>query len=190
MIILPQCYLQYFYIPALDKSLNSPHNTSIYLDLKLENYNPDKEDICYDYINITLSYINSQSYNNSIASTTIPSFCQAEGTIKKHVNFTVDQGLNWTIMFHDWAVSDNQTMVEAFRLNLSTAVRARYLFWRNKKKNSLKAAANVEVNELGLKVKKRDIYFSGAGCGYNCNFGLSFLSPAGLMFVHLLVSVF
>lgn len=151
----PTCAIQSFYFPALNRTLNDPKNTTVYLTLKLQNGNKDKG-IFYDNVNLTLSYIpNITDPKKIVNDTFVAAFYQGhKKTAKKEVNFSA-AGLNWTA-----AMAVNTT---TFRVDLETAVRFKIMAWKTKR-NRIKVGANVEVNEFGEKVKKKKaIKLSGAG---------------------------
>ncbi|KAJ7948479.1 protein NDR1-like [Quillaja saponaria] len=154
----PKCSIEHFYVPALNKSLNSPHNTSIYFMLQLNNPNKDKG-IHYDNVNLTFSVSNNPnatSVSNNpntthqIGNTTIVGFRQGHGKKAKKWNFTETNGVNWTAFRH---VLNNSTVV-AFRVDFATAVKYKILFWYTKR-DGLKLRANVEVDSSGEKVPRK-----------------------------------
>lgn len=157
----PKCYIQYFYVPALNQTLNTPENTTIYMDLELRNSNKDKG-VYYDDVNLTLSYIPNSI--NPIGKDTIHGFYQGHKKKAKKNASSVPNGLNWTVVRHSISINKNTP----FRVDLATAVRYKIMGWKTKR-HKLKVGANVEVNDQGTKVKKKGIKLSGASqLGYCC----------------------
>lgn len=170
---LPSCSINYFYIPALNRSINSSTNTTIYLVLKLKNKN-ENQGVDYDNVNLTLSYAPINSSSSTVANTFIPRFYQGhKKTAKKNANF-VPKYLNLTKIRSE-SISMNKTVI--FRVELVTAVRYKIMAWWTKR-HSLKVKADVEVNEQGsgkLPKKKKDIELSGSqkiGSYYLFKFGV------------------
>lgn len=145
----PTCSIQYFYIPALNKTLNSTQNTTINIHLKLDNGNKDKG-INYDAVNLTFYYPPNNT-QHPIGNKTIRQFYQGhkkKATKKESVD---TRGVNWEEVSR--AVS-NRTVV--FRVDLVTAVRIKIMWWRTKRRK-LMVGGDVEVNDQGIKVKKKGI---------------------------------
>ncbi|KAF2285827.1 hypothetical protein GH714_008281 [Hevea brasiliensis] len=69
----PKCLLQRIYIPALDKTLNPPGNTTLFFELRLENTNKDKG-VYYDPVNVT--FFDNPNRNHPIGNFTILKFYQ------------------------------------------------------------------------------------------------------------------
>ncbi|KAL5538667.1 hypothetical protein UlMin_044329 [Ulmus minor] len=149
----PTCSIQEFYLPALNKTLNSQKNTSLILTLKLDNGNKDKG-IYYDAINLTLSYEPNRTF--PINATTIPEFYQGHKKKATRRVLIQPEGLNWTAVRA--AISTNKTAI--FRLDLATKVRFKIMGWKTKR-HGLVVGQNVEVNDLGTKVKAKGIKLSG-----------------------------
>lgn len=157
----PTCYVQFFYVPALNRTLNSTENTTIYLDLKLNNGNKDKG-IYYDNVNLNLSYVHNISEPEGktlINDTFIPAFYQGhKKKATKPANFSA-AGLDWAL------VKANTTAF--FRVDMATAVRFKIMAWKTRR-HRLVVRTTVEVNESGTKVKpKKGNKLSGArknGC--------------------------
>ncbi|KAJ8747519.1 hypothetical protein K2173_009256 [Erythroxylum novogranatense] len=102
----PKCLLQDFYIPALNRTLNTAANTTLYFHLRLENTNKDKR-VYYDP-------------SHSIANYTIPAFRQghkkkATKAVLVHGSavFRVDMAtsVRYKIMF--WKTKREKIMVGA-----------------------------------------------------------------------------
>lgn len=181
----PKCSIQNFYVPALNLSANSTvrsSNHSIYFDLKLDNGMKDKG-VRYDDLNLTFYYSpNNTGYNNlPIGNYTISRFYQGHGKDTHRKALVETRGVPWANASK--AVS-NGTVV--FRLDLSTKVRYKILFWYSKK-HKLMVGANVNVNATGQKVNKKGIKLKSAAAA---ELRVSRLSPIGFFvvfcFLHLL----
>ncbi|KAK9938390.1 hypothetical protein M0R45_015133 [Rubus argutus] len=147
----PKCSIKYFYLPALNQTLNNTTNTTLYVSLVLNNGNKDKG-IYYDNVNLTVSVPNKSVGNGSV-----PKFYQGH---KKKATKMVSLGpdeLNWTAVNG----SVNSSGFVQFRVDLATAVRFKILFWRTKR-HRLRVGAAVEVNASGTKVNKKEIRLSAA----------------------------
>lgn len=204
---IPQCYIQSFDVPALNKSLNSPHNTSIYLELKLEDkYLTDSYGICYDDISLTLSYyvrpLNDYYCNNvnsCIATSTIPKFCQGRKTVKnKKAVFVMkaDQlandedfgfiitnltSINSTMEFASRQLLDiNDNNTANFQVNLTTFTEAKMPIFINKHRQSFKVGAIVEVNNQ-LGINNKVVQLSGSSAYEH--------RPLGLLVVFLVMFI-
>lgn len=150
----PKCSIQDFYVPALNLSANSTvrsSNHSIYFDLKLDNGMKDKG-VRYDDINLTFYYSpNHTNYNNlPIGNYTINRFYQGHGKDTHRKALVETRGVPWANASE--TVSSNGTVV--FRLDLSTKVRYKILFWYTKK-HKFTVGANVDVNATGQKVNSK-----------------------------------
>ncbi|XP_059662524.1 protein NDR1-like [Cornus florida] len=157
----PTCSIQDFYLPALQNttpnynSTNST-NTTIYFDLKLDNKNKDKG-IHYDALNLTIYYGENQSH--PVANKTIPGFYQGHKK-KAHRKESVNTyGVPWA------AISSNGTAF--FRVDLSTKVRFKIMFW-NTKRDKIIVWAPVEVNATGHKVYKKGIKLKSGAPDLDC----------------------
>lgn len=149
----PTCSIQDFYVPALNRSSNSPHNTTIYLHVKLDNGNKDKG-IYYDALNITLYY--GQNRSLPIGNVTVKGFRQGRKK-KAHRREAVQTNrVPW-----DTATRKASNGTAVFRVDLQTAVRFRIIFWKTKRKKMMVSAV-VDVNDHGTKVKKGIKLKSGA----------------------------
>ncbi|OWM88732.1 protein NDR1-like [Punica granatum] len=167
----PSCSIKNFYLPALNRSLSSPGNATIFMDLRLKNGNKEKG-VYYDPINVTVRSFNDSK--NSLWQGMVPGFYQ--GYQKKATKkVTVDTtGLNWT---HVAARNDSAV----FRVDLSTRVRFKIVFWKTKR-HKLAVRANVTVNEFGAKNSKRDIKLKSgvAEIGIQCGKVAIFLGVLAL----------
>ncbi|XP_062077805.1 protein NDR1-like [Humulus lupulus] len=153
----PSCSIKYIYIPALNMTLNNTKNTTVYMDLRLDNGNKDKG-IYYDAVSLNLSYvpnISDPKTRSLIDNSTIPAFYQGhKKKATKPVNFTTEK-LNWTEVRSAILINKNVT----FRLDLATTVRFKIMAW-NTKRHQLTVGANVLVTDLGAKVGKKNIKLS------------------------------
>lgn len=152
----PSCSIKYFYLPALNKTLNDTGNRTLYVSLALNNGNKDKG-IYYDTINLTFSLPNSNTTKPVVGNANVTKFYQGH---KKKATKKVELGsdkLNWTAV--SGSVYANGS--SHFRVDLVTAVRFKIIFWRTKR-HRLMVGADVEVNASGTKVNKKDIKLSAA----------------------------
>ncbi|KAL7218069.1 hypothetical protein ACSBR2_011357 [Camellia fascicularis] len=143
----PICSIQYFYVPALNKTSNSQNNTTIYFDLKLDNPNKDKG-IYYDTLNLTLYYPPNKTF--PIANQSFSSFYQGHHKNAHRTETVATRGVPWKKV----VAAENLSTV--FRVDLVTAVRFKILAWKTKK-HRLVVGADVEVNDSGEKVYKKGI---------------------------------
>ncbi|XP_050369570.1 protein NDR1-like [Argentina anserina] len=149
----PSCSIKYFYLPALNKTLNDTANRTLYVSLILNNGNKDKG-IYYDTVNLTFSVPNN---TKPVGNANVTKFYQGH---KKKATKKVDLGsdkLNWTAV----SGSVNATGWSHFRVDLVTRVRFKIIFWRTKRHN-LKVGADFVVNASGTKDYKKDIKLSAA----------------------------
>lgn len=155
----PTCSIQSFEVPALNLSQNSTKNTTIYFLLKLDNGNKDKG-IHYDNISLTVTYRTNISLplnaSQPIKKFDAPGFYQGHNKKAKKNQSFVPDGFNWTAATR--AVSINGSTV--FRVDLATRVRFKIIFW-NTKRHKLSVGADVVVNKMGEKDKKKGIKLSG-----------------------------
>lgn len=137
---MPTCSIEKFYLPALNRSLDSPANVTIFMDLRLKNGNREKG-IKYDPINVTVSYFNHSGH--SVWQGRIPGFYQGHQK-KATKNVTVvTAGVNWTDV-----AARNESAV--FGVDLQTQVRSKIIFWKTKR-HKLAVTADVTVNNSGAK---------------------------------------
>lgn len=142
----PKCSIEQFYLPALDRSLNKPNDTTLQFKLKLENTNKDKG-VYYDDVNLTISEVPNGSH--VIGSSVIPKFYQGhKKTAEKNGTAEIDKGVV------SRAVSGNGKVV--FRVDLVTKVRFKIIAWQTKR-HKIKVGADVEVNDKGTKVNPKNI---------------------------------
>lgn len=143
----PKCYLQYIYLPALDKSLNSQHNATLFFTLGLEN-SYMKRAIYYDDLNVT--FCDGSNRSHVVGSAVIPRFYQDSGwTVTKNGNVMIDEAAIIR------AVPDNGKAVVA--VELVTAVRSDIFRASKTKGKMMKVGADVEVNNQGVKANKKKI---------------------------------
>ncbi|XP_044509632.1 protein NDR1-like, partial [Mangifera indica] len=144
--------IQDFYLPALNKFLNTPDNTTLYFKLKLQNPKKDKG-IFYDPVNVTISN-KSNTTTSYIGSYLVPQFYQGhKKTARKDGSVKADKEVP------ERAAFVNGTAV--FRVNLATAVRFKIILWKAKRYRIM-VAADVLVNDNGSKdpvgkKKKKDV---------------------------------
>ncbi|XP_031250116.1 protein NDR1-like [Pistacia vera] len=134
----PKCSIQDFYLPALNKSLNSPHNTTLYFTLKLVNTNTDKG-VYYDPVNFTI--VNKANATDYIGNYVVPKFYQGhKKKARKHGSVKVDKRVLSRVVFSDGTA--------IFRVDLATAVRFKIMAWKTKR-HRIRVGADVMVNDHG-----------------------------------------
>ncbi|GKV14347.1 hypothetical protein SLEP1_g25243 [Rubroshorea leprosula] len=151
----PKCSVDYFYLPALNRTLNSTTNSTLYFNLKLENPNSGIG-INYNDVKVNVTVFdavgNGSQSSHLLGDTTIQRFHQGyRKTAKKpgHVDY------NMTVISQ--GLFPNATAV--FRIDLVTAVRFKVMFLRSKRHNIM-VGAKVVVDGNGSMVlpkKKKDI---------------------------------
>ncbi|KAE8681039.1 trafficking protein particle complex subunit 3-like [Hibiscus syriacus] len=142
----PKCSIEKFYLPSLNKTLNTPNDTTLNLTLKLSNPNKDKG-IKYDPVNVTVFDYSNRSH--VIGNVLVPAFYQGH---KKNAKKDGTGTANTTVALQ--AVADNGTGV--FRVDLSTSVKFKIMFWYTKR-HRIRVGADVTVNASGIKVNKKGI---------------------------------
>uniref|UniRef100_A0A1J3GR75 Protein NDR1 n=1 Tax=Noccaea caerulescens TaxID=107243 RepID=A0A1J3GR75_NOCCA len=145
----PKCTIEKFYVPALNKTLNSRTNTTLNFMVRLVNPNRD-QGIYYDDVHVSLS-----SANSSVANYTVPGFYQ--GHKKKAKKW--GQALPFNNQTVLRAVLPNGSAV--FRVDLKTQVRFKIIGWKTKR-YGIEVGADVEVNGDGVKAKKKGIKMKGS----------------------------
>ncbi|XP_010466260.1 PREDICTED: protein NDR1-like [Camelina sativa] len=150
----PKCSIQNFYVPALNKTLNSRVNTSLNFMVRCDNPNRD-QGVYYDDVRLTLSTANTTKTNSSappvfVGNYTVPKFYQ--GHKKKAKKWGQVSPLNNQTVLR--AVFPNGSAV--FRLDLRTQVRFKIMFWKTKR-YGIDVGADVEVNGDGVKAHKKGI---------------------------------
>ncbi|KAI3441609.1 uncharacterized protein J3R85_002208 [Psidium guajava] len=172
----PSCSIEQFYLPALNRSADTPTNTTIFMNVKLSNGNKDKG-IYYDPVNLTVSYFSDA--NHTKWPRTIPGFYQGHHKTAKKNASVATFGVNWTDV-----VAKNESSV--FRVDLATAVRFKIMFWKTKR-HKLMVGANVTLNQVGAKDKKKGIKLK-SGVGKNmggCCFWQMGISVVAVAFILL-----
>ncbi|KAL0743076.1 hypothetical protein Bca4012_084589 [Brassica carinata] len=142
---IPKCSIEYLYVPALNKTLNSRLNTTLNFMVRLDNPNSE-QGIYYDDVHLSFSSVTYVF----IANYTVPRFYQ--GRKKKAKKWGQVVPLN------------NQTVLEAvlpnglasFRINLKTQVRYKNSFWKTRR-FGVDVGAEVGVNGDGFKANKKGI---------------------------------
>lgn len=95
----PVCSIQDFYVPALNKTLNSTTNTSISFDLELDNKNTDKG-IYYNTLNLTFYYYTSSNQTYfPIANQTFAGFYQGHHKKARRTGTVETTGVPWGEVF-------------------------------------------------------------------------------------------
>ncbi|KAJ9153717.1 hypothetical protein P3X46_027130 [Hevea brasiliensis] len=142
----PKCLLQQFYIPALNKTLNPPGNTTLFFQLRLENTNKDKG-VYYDPVNVT--FFDSPNKTHFIGNFTIPNFYQGhKKKATKNGSFNA-RGLDWEAV--SLAVSNGSAV---FRVDMATSVRYKIMAWQTKRHRIL-VGANVIISNQGTLVNPK-----------------------------------
>ncbi|KAK7290817.1 hypothetical protein RIF29_05533 [Crotalaria pallida] len=143
----PKCYLEQIYVPALNKTLNSPHNSTLFFTLRLVNPNKDKG-IKYDAVHLSFRVFDSSNSTRPLANATIDGFYQGhQKKAHKHGNTTA--GLNMTTAAVNGKVY--------YRVDFETKAKYKILVFYTKR-DSLWGGANVEINNSsGLKVYEKPI---------------------------------
>ncbi|XP_010420334.1 PREDICTED: protein NDR1-like [Camelina sativa] len=150
----PKCSVQNFYVPALNKTLNSRDNTTLSFMVRCDN--PNKVlGIYYDDVHLTFFTTNTTTKSNSsalvfVGNYTVPKFYQ--GHKKKAKKWGQVLPLNNQTVLR--AVLPNGSAV--FRLDLKTRVRFRSVFWKTKSRG-INVGADVEVNGDGVIAQKKGV---------------------------------
>ncbi|XP_009358104.2 protein NDR1-like [Pyrus x bretschneideri] len=152
----PKCTIRSFYLPALNRTLNDTKNNTLFVTLRLKNTNNDKG-VFYDAVNLTFR-LQPNATAKPVATSAVPRFYQGhQKTATKNVVVGPQEGLNWTAVSS--GVQPNGSV--NFRVDLATAVRFKIMFWKTKR-HRLNVGADVQVNDSGGKVNKKDIKLSAA----------------------------
>ncbi|XP_030453287.1 protein NDR1-like [Syzygium oleosum] len=152
-VSMPSCSIQQFYLPALNRSSDTPANTTIFLDVKLSNGNHARG-IHYDPVNLTVYYYSDTNQTKWLK--TIPGFYQGYGK-KATKNASVETfGVNWTDV-----VAKNESLL--FRVDLATALKLKTLVSKTKK-YKLMVGANVTLNDEGAKNTTKGIELKSGVC--------------------------
>ncbi|CAH2053202.1 unnamed protein product [Thlaspi arvense] len=147
----PKCSIEYFYVPALNTTLDSRLNTTLNFVVRLANPNSD-QGIYYEDVHLSFS----NTTNTSIANYTVSRFYQG---LKKKAK-------KWGQVLP----SNNQTVLRAvlpngsavFRLGLKTRVRFTIAFWKTKR-YGIEVGTDVEVNRDGVKAYDKGIKMNKSG---------------------------
>lgn len=176
----PKCSIEFFYIPALNQSLNSSSNSALFFDLRLKNQNKDKS-VYYDSIYLNLTLIGApDGTRQPVGNLTVPGFHQGRDKKTFRKETIEPRGLDWK------AVSRNGSAV--FRLDLATAVRYKILLWKTKREN-LRLGAEVKVNGQGVKEYPRGITLNSGTALPGCSPGRIIWSLWVFVFVESFVKV-
>ncbi|KAI8552747.1 hypothetical protein RHMOL_Rhmol06G0291100 [Rhododendron molle] len=148
----PICSIQDFYVPALNKTLNSTTTTtSIYFDIELDNPNRD-EGIYYNALDLTFYYKESNQTYSSVANQTFVGFYQGHKKKARRSGTVEATGVPWGEVFG--AVSTGSMPV--FRVGLVTSFRFKVLS-RKTKEHELAVGADVAVNDSGEKDNQKGV---------------------------------
>ncbi|KAJ4897749.1 Protein NDR1 [Raphanus sativus] len=142
----PKCSIEYFYLPALNKSLDSHSRLNTTLNFMVRLSNPNKDQgIYYDDVHLSFS-----TNSSSLVNYTVPRFYQGHKKKAKKWGQTVSLN-NQTVLR---AVLPNGSAF--FRMDLKTRVRFKIVFWKTKR-YGVEVGADVEVNADGGKAHKKGI---------------------------------
>ncbi|RDX72240.1 Protein NDR1, partial [Mucuna pruriens] len=138
----PKFYMEYIYVPALNKSLNnSPPNNTLFFTLKLVNGNKDKG-IKYDDVQLAFRVFVGVNATRPLGNATVGRFYQGhQKKAHKHGSLTAAGNLTTAV--------DGRVV---YRVDFATAAKYRILFWYTKR-HTLWGGENVEIKESGLNVK-------------------------------------
>ncbi|EYU24898.1 hypothetical protein MIMGU_mgv1a017860mg, partial [Erythranthe guttata] len=135
----PHCYIQEFYVPALDLSLNSTTtaviNPCLFFELAFENIMADHS-VRYGDVNLTFSYGRS-----AVAKYVVPTFYQGKLKRADRREVVESSGVPWEAAVK--VVSNGSAAV--FRVDLVARPRFRFWFWYSKRKG-MRIGADVEVD--------------------------------------------
>ncbi|KAL2457921.1 Protein NDR1 [Forsythia ovata] len=156
----PNCYIEDFYVPALNKHINSTATTAanfIFFDLKLQNV-MEENGVLYDTINLTFSYGLNPSV--PIGKYTLPGAYQGHKKTAHRRDIMPTHGVNWDDAFA--AVLNGSKVV--FRVDLAGKVKFKRFFSYSRTK-ALVVGADVEVDGSGNKVRRKAIKMKSGGRG-------------------------
>lgn len=111
---IPKCSIQYLYIPALNKTSDTPPNSTLIFEFMQDNGNKNKG-IYYDAVNLTFYDSPNGSQSQLMGSYVIPAFYQG---YNKKATKSADAEMNRTLLSQ--AVFPNGSAV--FRVEFTTAV--------------------------------------------------------------------
>ncbi|KAI3948754.1 hypothetical protein MKX01_022168 [Papaver californicum] len=149
----PDCSLQKFYIPALNKASNdlqTINSTAISFELSFWNGNIDKS-YSYDYVNVTFYYYGN-SLSLPIGNISIPGFYQRYQRTKYLAETIQAFGVPW----EDIRMKVSNGSIALFRVDLAINVRIDTKVW-TKTRHMLKLGVNVTVNDHGMKSGKKSL---------------------------------
>ncbi|KAF3338565.1 Protein NDR1 [Carex littledalei] len=169
----PSFELKKFYIPALDKSLNSSKDATIAFDITLKKFSIpvlqsfNSPDVYYDPINVT--FYDSPSQDHSIANFTVPEF----DLIKDEIEYW--GMVNTTGLDLDGAKREiSANGFKVFRVGLETSVTYNYYnFWKTKR-YGYREGVDVKIGDTGAAAK----------------FGNNFVGIRALLMFNFMVLVF
>ncbi|XP_061341808.1 protein NDR1-like [Gastrolobium bilobum] len=134
----PKCYIDYIYVPALNKTLNSPQNSTLLFTLKLVNGNKDKG-IKYDAVLLRFKIFLDSNTTRYVGNATVPEFYQGhQKKASKPSSLLAAGNLTSTV--------DGKVY---FRVDFATAVKYKILVWYTKR-HRLWGGANVEIDNSGV----------------------------------------
>lgn len=141
----PKCYIDYIYVPALNKTLNSTSNSTILFTLKLVNPNKDKG-IQYDAVQLRFGLFLDLNTTRLLGNTTVDRFYQGhEKKARKPGSVNGVGNLTETV--------NGKSHI---RVDFGTAVKYKILLWYTKR-DQLWGGANVEIGDSGEKVYKKAV---------------------------------
>ncbi|KAF3338566.1 Protein NDR1 [Carex littledalei] len=169
----PSFELTKFYIPALDKSLNSSNDATIAFDFTLKKFSIPvlqsfkSPDVYYDPINVT--FYDSPSQDHSIANFTVPEF----DLIKDEIEYW--GMVNATGLDLDGAKREISAKgFKVFRVGLETSVSYKYYYFWKTKRYGCREGVDVKIGDTGEAEK----------------FGNNFVGIRALIMFNLMVLVF
>ncbi|TKY48978.1 NDR1 protein [Spatholobus suberectus] len=145
----PRCYLESIYVPALNKSLNSGPNNTLFFVLRLVNNNKDKG-IKYDDVSVSFGVFVVANATRALGNATVPRFYQGHEK-KAHKGGSLLAAGNVT------AAVDGRVV---YRVDFATEVKYKILFWYTKR-DRLWGGANVEINDSGTKAYRKPVRLGG-----------------------------
>ncbi|KAI3459774.1 hypothetical protein Pfo_016437 [Paulownia fortunei] len=152
----PSCSIQNFYVPALNKFINSTigisnTDTLLFFDLELRNA-MDNKGVHYDAVNLTFSYGTNTSM--AIGTYSVPGFYQGKGKKAQRRDVAMVTGSVPWVEAAMRALSSGST--PDFRVGLVTKVKFNNYLWYSKKKRIV-VGGMVEVDDSGRKVEKKHV---------------------------------
>ncbi|KAI4322819.1 hypothetical protein L6164_022478 [Bauhinia variegata] len=141
----PKCYVGSFYVPALNKTLNTPNNRTIVFVVELDNGNKDKG-IQYDNVSLNFEIFVDANTTRPVGNATIVGFYQGHKKEAKKWGYFDSYGVNRTLV--------NGKVY--FRVNFTTSVKYKILLWYTKR-DKLWGGGNVEIDDSGAKTYRKGI---------------------------------